>query len=326
MISRVADHCFWLGRYLERAESTARVLQVTRNLSLDAALTPRQCWHPVVVVSGQETRFTARFGPALDDGELVQRTLTWDEEELVSIRRSVAAARQNARSVRDVVSLEVWEALNELHLWMASEAARARYREDRDGFYRHVRSACQLALGFVQGTMLHDDPYHFIVLGTMLERAGQTARILDVHHHALTQLSMHQVVETAVFLALLRACSGFEPFMKRNRGPVTTLAVAAFLVLDPDFPRSIRFSVAAACERLARLLPGGAAGTPGAESLDRLRALDAWIALQRPAALEAGSAHEVLTRVVDETSAICDAIGRELLGQPAAPAPAQPPQ
>lgn len=327
MISRVADHCFWLGRYLERAESTARVLQVTRNLSLDAALTPRQCWHPVVVVSGEEARFTARFGPALDDGELVQRYLTWDEENLVSIRRSVDAARQNARSIREVVSLETWEALNELHLWMARDATQARYREDRDGFYRHVRRACQLALGLVQGTMLHDDPYHFIVLGTTLERAGQTARTLDVHHHALTQLAMHQVVETAVFLALLRACSGFEPFMKRNRGPVTTLAVAAFLVLDPDFPRSIRFSVATACERLARLIPsGGAPGAPGAESLTRLRALDAWMALQRPAALEAGTVHDLLTRVVDETSAICDAIGKELLGQAEAAEPAHPPQ
>jgi uncharacterized alpha-E superfamily protein len=326
VISRVADHCFWLGRYLERAESTARVLLVTRNLSLDAALTPRQCWQPVVVVSGEEARFTARFGSALDDGELVQRYLTWEEESVTSMRRSIGAARQNARSIREVVSLEMWQALNELHLWMSSEAAQARYRQDRDGFYRHVRGACQLALGLVQGTMLHDDPYHFIVLGTMLERAGQTARILDVQHHALTQLAMHQVVETAVFLALLRACSGFEPFMKRNRGPVTTLAVAAFLVLDPYFPRSIRFSVSTACERLARLLPSGAPGAPGSESLERLRALDTWIALQSSAALEAGSVHDLLTRVVDETAAICDAIGRELLGQAtSSPAP-EPPQ
>jgi uncharacterized alpha-E superfamily protein len=315
MISRVADHCFWLGRYLERAESTARVLQVTRNLSLDAALTPRQCWQPVIVVSGEEARFAARFGPAIEDGEAVQRYLTWDEDNLCSIRRSIGAARENARSIREVVSLETWEALNELHLWISREATLSRYRDDRDGFYRHVRRACQLAMGLIQGTMLHEDPYHFIVLGTMLERVGQTARILDVHHHALTQLATHQVVETAVFLALLRACSGFEPFMKRNRGPITPLAVACFLVLDPDFPRSIRFSISSAYGRLERLRPVGAVGSPGAESLERLRALDTWVAAQRPAALESGSIHDLLTRVVDESAAICDAIGRELLGQ-----------
>src|SRR5919206_564023 len=154
---------------------------------------------------------------------------------------------------------------------MSPPGAQARWRDDRHAFYRQVRRACQLALGFVQGTMLHDDPYDFIVLGVMLERAGQTARILDVHHHALTRVAAHQVLETAVFLALLRACSGFEPFMKRSRGAVTPLAVASFLVLDPEFPRSIRFASAIAHGRLERIRPAGAVGRPGGESLERLR-------------------------------------------------------
>jgi uncharacterized alpha-E superfamily protein len=316
MISRVADHCFWLGRYLERAESMARVLQVTRNLALDAGLPPQRCWQPVVVVSGEEASFFTRFGPRCDDGEVVQGYLAWDEENVCSIRRAVFAARDNARSIREVVSLETWEVVNELHLWLASAAAQQRWREDRHGFYRQVRRECQLALGFVQGTMLHDDPYDFIVLGGMLERAGQTARILDVHHHALTESAAHQVQETAVFLSLLRACSGFEPFMKRSRGTVTPLAVAGFLLLDPQFPRSIRFAVQVARGRLERIRPAGAVGQPGGESLERLRTLDAWMAEQRAPALGAGHGlHEVLTRVVDESAAICDAIGRELLGQ-----------
>jgi len=323
LISRVADHCFWYGRYLERAEGTARVLQVTRNLSLDAGLPADQTWQPVVVVCGEEAAFARRFGAGVYDAEVVQRYLTWDDENLSSMRRSIAAARENARSIREVVSLETWEATNELHLWMASPEAQARWRGDRHGFYRHVRNTCQLVLGFVQGTMLHDDPYDFIMLGMMLERAGQTARILDVHHHALTQGTANQVVEMAIFLALLRACSGFEPFMKRNRGAVTPPAVASFLVLDPQFPRSIRFSLATAHARLARIRPVGAVGTPGGESLERLRVLAEWIDQQRPAALEARSVlHDLLTRVVDDTAAICDAIGRELLGQaPVAPQP-----
>jgi uncharacterized alpha-E superfamily protein len=130
-------------------------------------------------------------------------------------------------------------------------------------------------------------------------------------------------VQVAVFLALLRACSGFEPFMKRSRGPVTPLTVASFLVLDPEFPRSVRFSIETAYGRLERIRPAGAIGRPGAESLERLRLLDAWISQQRAGALEAGSIHDLLTRVVDETAAICDAIGRELLGQAPAAAEAQ---
>jgi uncharacterized alpha-E superfamily protein len=324
LIARVADHCFWLGRYLERVESTARVLQVTRNLALDAGLTPRQCWHPVIVVSGEEARFGARFGADAHDGEAVQRYLTWDEENPSAMRRSLAGVRVNARSIREVVSLETWEAVNELYLWMASAEAEATWRADRDGFYRRIRRGCQHAFGLVNGTMLHDDPYQFIVLGLMLERAGQTARILDVHHHALAELATHHVEETAVFLALLRACSGFEAFMKRSRGAVTPHAIASFLVLDPQFPRSVRFAVASAHERLARLRPPDAVGCPGAGALERLRALDEWIAELRPAALEAGAIHERLTQVVDETTAICDAIARELLGQ-AQGAPAEDP-
>ncbi len=324
MISRVADHCFWLGRYLERAESTARVLQVTRNLSLDAGLSARQCWFPVVVVSGEEGNFLGRFGAGgLADGEVVQRYLAWDEDNLCSIRRSLAAARENARSIREVVSLETWEALNEVHLWMGGAAAQALFRDDRHAFYRHVRQACGLVLGLIHGTMLHEDAFDFILLGLMLERAGQTARILDVHHHALTQLEMHQVVEAAVWLSLLRSCSGFEPFMKRNRGPITSLAVASFLVLDSDFPRSVRFSIGAAHQRLSRIRPPDDAGLPGEESLGRLRVLEIWIAGQRPEALEPGAIHALLTHVVDETAGICDGIDRELLGHaPSVPSPA----
>jgi uncharacterized alpha-E superfamily protein len=318
VIARVADHCFWLGRYVERAESTARVLQVTRNLSLDTSLTPHQCWWPVLIVSGEEPHLGSEPGAELDDGEAVQHHLTWDGESATSIRRSIAAARENARSTREVVSLETWEALNELHLWMGSPDARARWQYDRDGFYRHVRRTCQLAAGLVDGTMLHDAPYHFIALGAMLERTGQTARILDVHHHALAALAAHEVVETAVFFALLRACSAFEPFMKRNRGPITPLAVTSFLVLEHDFPRSIRFAISAAYRRLARIRPPDAIGEPGAGCLERLRRFDTWIAAQGAGALAESGIHDLLTRVVDETAAICDGVGRELLGHESA--------
>jgi len=312
VISRVADGLFWLGRYLERAESSARVLLVTRNLALDGELAPRQVWQPAVVVSGEEEAFRARYGEqGLEGAERVQEHLTW-EPSASSIAQAVGAARENARSVREAISLETWEAVNELHLWLGREG-RAEYAGDRHGFYRRIRQSVQLCLGVVHGTMLHDDAFDFILLGVMLERAGQTARILDVHHHALLQMPAHQVVETALWLALLRACSGFEPFMKRFQGRVSGGTVARFLLLDGRFPRSVCHCLHGAASRLARLSsPGEGRG----RSLGRLRELEAWVLDEGGPAAESGQLHGLLTRVVDETHAICDEIGRELLGHP----------
>src|SRR5206468_3186440 len=116
VISRVADHCFWFGRYLERAESAARLLHVTGNLSLDAELTAEQCWLPVIIVSGEREHFFEKHGPdAAHDGEIVQQYMIWDDDNLTSIRSSITSARENARSIRDVVSLEAWETINELY-------------------------------------------------------------------------------------------------------------------------------------------------------------------------------------------------------------------
>ncbi|HWN71418.1 MAG TPA: alpha-E domain-containing protein, partial [Haliangium sp.] len=187
LISRVADCCFWLGRYVERAESSARVLQATISLALDGELSPRQCWHPVVVVSGEEPAFLDRVGEsALEDGEAVQRYLVWDPDCPVALQRSIVAARENARSIREVLSADAWEAINELYLWLAGDAATREFTEGRDGFYRRIRQSTQLALGLLRSTMLHDTALDFAWLGVLIERVGQTARLLDVHHYALT--------------------------------------------------------------------------------------------------------------------------------------------
>lgn len=320
MISRVADHCFWFGRYIERTESTARVLSVTRALALDGELTAQQAWAPVVIVSGQDAEFQKEHGAAAhDDGELVQRYLARDLDNPVSIACSVAAARENARSIREVIAQEVWEVINELHLWLRSSAADADWAGHRHGFYRRVRNSSQLLLGLLRSTMLHDTPLDFIWLGMLLERTGQTARLLDVHHHALTQLSTHQVVETALWLSLLRACSGFEPFMKRYQGRVANGAVASFLILERRFPRSIRYCVGSAYDRLCAIRPPADVHLPGGGAVDRLHAFDAWVDALTPEDLGGAAIHEVLTHVVDEVSSVCDKIGSELLGYGRAP-------
>jgi uncharacterized alpha-E superfamily protein len=319
MIARVADHCFWLGRYIERTESTARVLEVTRSLALDAELAPRRCWQPLVIVAGQEADFGARFGKdALDDGEAVQHYLTWDKDNPVSLWRSAAAARENARSIREVISLEVWQVLNELKVFLSSEAADATYTSDRHALYAQVRRSTQLALGLLRSTMLHDDPLDFIWLGVLLERVGQTARLLDVQYHALVaEGAPHPVLETALWLSLLRACSGFEAFMKRSRGKVGGAQVAAFLVLEARFPRSVVYCVKSARERLASICQaGGPRGeVAGARALARLGALEGYLQAIAPAELEGARVHDALTHVVNETHGVCDFIGSEILGQ-----------
>ncbi len=315
MISRVADNLFWLGRYLERAEATARVLSVTRNLTLDGELRPRQAWLAAVAVFGEEAQLRVRRGDAvLDDGEAVQDYLTW-QDDAASISQAVWAARENARSVREVISLETWESVNGLYLWLAG-AGREGFDQDRHGFYRTVRDAVQRTVGVLHGTMLHDDALDFILLGVMLERAGQTSRTLDVHHELP---GVHQVVETAVWLALLRACSGFEPYMKRFQGEASASTVARFLVLDARFPRSVAFCLHDAVERLTRIR------TPAADargqSLLRLRSLEAWVLDEAGPAIDGGALHQLLTQVVDQSHELCGELGRELLGAPAGDSP-----
>lgn len=325
MIARVADHCFWLGRYIERAESTARHLHVTDTLALDAELPPGRVWPPLVIVSGQEQDFVERFGrEALGVEEQVQHYLARDPENGVSLRCSIAAARENARSIRDVVSLEVWQIVNELHLFFLSSEADAMYQTDKDALYLRVRQSTQLALGLLRSTMLHDTPLDFIWLGVLLERLGQTARLLDVEHHAMNaNHGQHPVLDTALWLSLLRACSGFEPFMKRNQGRVTGAAVAAFLVLEPSFPRSVRYCTTSARERLATICNNDE--LPGRSALTRLQALEAWL-LELPAdSLTGERVHEVLTHVVREGDAVSADVSDELWGEvPEAGADATP--
>jgi uncharacterized alpha-E superfamily protein len=326
MISRVADHCFWLGRYLERAESTARLLQVTAGLALDAQLTPAQCWAPIIITAGEQWRFPVLYGEeAMGDGEAVQRYLTFDARVPVSLVQSVASARDNARSIREVISLEAWEALNALHLYLQGPQARARYDEERDAFFRRVRRDVQLCVSLLGASMLHDHPLHFVLLGQELERVGQTARILDVQYHAFLSPAAParddaQVVQVSLWLSLLKACYGFEAFMKSHRGVVTAPAVAGFLIFEPRFPRSVRHGLRAAGE-IVHLLRPPAVEVGGLKTARQLGQLEAWLEERHARnGLDAQGVHQLLTHVVDETQALCDLVQAELIHATATPA------
>ena len=319
MISRVADHCFWFGRYVERAEATARMLGASVSLALDAELPSSQVWRPIIVVSGEEDQFRARIAgddeahTAWGDGEVVQKFMVWDEDVGVSLAKSVLGARWNARSIREVLSLEAWEAVNELHLFMRADTTPQLYAGQREQFYATIRKSTQLTLGLLRSTMLHDEPLDFVWLGVLLERLSQTARMLDVHHYAFTNLPRrHEVVETALWLSLLRALSGSEAYLKRAAGRVSSEGVARFLLSEEAFPRSVAYCVTSAYDRLAHIRPADQHDLPGGASLEQLRVLDAWVRARAKEPL--GSVHDVLTHVVDEVHEICGTLGRELLG------------
>jgi uncharacterized alpha-E superfamily protein len=305
VISRVADHCFWVGRYIERAESTARLLQVTRALAFDAELPPLHCWRPLVIVSGQYAEFVANFGAdAAGNGDVVQRYMTWAPENPVSIRNSIRSSREGVRSIREVLGHEIWQATNELFLWFVGEEAASKYQQDRDEVYRNVRRSTQLCLGLVRSTMMHDTPMDFLWLGVLLERIGQTARTLDMHHHIQGAAEGQQpLLQTALWLSLLRACSGFEAFMRRQQGRVSRDAAVQFLLFEARFPRSLRYCIRSAVGLARRVAPPEAKGAMAA-ARTRLEALDRWLDDQEAKGIPL-SVHALLTHVVDEAGATC---------------------
>lgn len=242
MISRVAESCFWLDRYIERVEAMARLLDVAQTFQLDVDLGRAERWRPLVIVAGQERDFAEKTPPELrDDAETVQRYLCLDKSNPASIMRSLFWARENARTIRETVSLEMWLTLNDLWLWFGGRSARRLWDADRSAFYAHLRNQCALFHGHAAATMLHEDPYEFMRLGTALERVSQTARLLDVKHHAMGPDSLGQetAAEAAQWLVVLRSCAAIEPFFKRPTNEISGHDIAAFLLFDPAFPRSV---------------------------------------------------------------------------------------
>jgi uncharacterized alpha-E superfamily protein len=305
MISRVADHCFWTGRYLERAENTARMLEVNQTLLLDFAVPVNQQWKPLLIISGiHDTQWEP-------DGETVQNHLTWEITNPVSIASSIASARENARNIREVISAEAWERINHSYLWMQSAHARKLYQVDRSAFYSRIKRINQLIAGISEGTMSHDEAWDFIQLGKYLERACQTARILDVKYHMLLPTPEHvgTPIDNAHWVAILMSCSGYEPFRKRRPGSDPGLAVADFLIFDSSFPRSVRFCLEK-CQQAAHSISGRPVGQPGNEVEHALGSLVGWLNLIRIADCVEAGLHDALTGVIDRIHEIGDAIDR----------------
>jgi uncharacterized alpha-E superfamily protein len=317
MISRVAECCFWLARYLERVDSLARLLAVHHGLHIDAVASSQYRWRPLLRVTGQEQAYVERLGEdSLDDGEAIERYVTWDEENASSLLHAVAAARENARTVREVMSLEPWEAINDLWLWMNDEASRRLYDQNRSAFYEHLFRSTVLFHGLTHATMLHDEPFSFVKLGRAVERAGQTARILDAHSGRAPGTE-GDAADAARWLATLRSCCAYDPFFRRSKHFLDQRSVTEFLLFDRDFPRSVLFSLDEARSLLFELRRDDPRGLPrrSTESLERIRGellqMDMTDVRRR-------GFHRTLGWIIDATDKLCDAIHDDYLDPPEA--------
>jgi uncharacterized alpha-E superfamily protein len=314
MISRVAESCYWLNRYMERVEVLARILGVNVAFQLDVEIEDAERWRPLVIVVGQEADFLKRTKESLqDDPETVQDYLTWDEENPSSLYASLRTARDNARTIRETISLEMWETINDLWVFLNERRAQRLYRSDRQAFFLRIRNQCLLFHGMAQATMLHEDPLEFMRLGTAIERVGQTARLLDVKHHSIgptREEKEESPVEIAQWLAILRFCSGVEPFLKRRTAAPSGKSVAEFLIFDPAFARSVTHNLDRSDNFLRLVRPPGEStiGEPSQTLLTEVRAQLASMTIET---VLAEGLHETLTWIVESMAQVSASIHRD---------------
>jgi uncharacterized alpha-E superfamily protein len=240
MLSRVASSIYWLNRYIERAENYARFIEVNLNLSLDLPRGTAEQWEPLVATTGDHESFAARYGKATK-GTVIQ-FLSSDAANPNSILSCLVAARENARSVREIISTDMWEQVNRFHLMVRDAVSRGLASQNLHAFLADVKANSHLFLGITDATMSHGEGWHFARLGRLLERADKTSRILDVKYFILlpTVAEVGTPFDIIQWSALLKSASALEMYCKQH-GRISPNPVAEFLILNPNFPRAIRY-------------------------------------------------------------------------------------
>ncbi|MDZ4097177.1 MAG: alpha-E domain-containing protein [Methylophilaceae bacterium] len=241
MLSRTADHLYWMARYIERAENMARVLDVTYNMSLvpNAAESESALWEPALQIAGNIEAFEARYDEYTAAN--VIHYLAMDEENPSSIFNALRSARENARAVRVALSAETWENINALWLEFGQYFGANLAESGLSAFCDWVKSRSHLFRGVSFGTMLRDDAFRFVRLGTFIERADNTARLLDVKYHLLLpdEEEIGGAVDYYEWSAVLRSVSAFQAYQKVFSDTIEPWRVAELLVLRDDMPRSL---------------------------------------------------------------------------------------
>lgn len=272
MLSRVAESIFWMSRYVERAENTARFVDVTLNMLLDQ---PHQAeelqWQPLVSTTGDVELFEEKYAGATADN--VIHFLTFDRDYCNSILSSLYAARENARSVRESISSEMWEQLNGYYHFVRA-ASQAQAMPSPSEFFQQVKQQSHLFNGITDATLPRGKGWNLFNLGRLLERADKTSRILDVKYFTLlpSVIDVGTPIDDLQWSAVLRSVSGFEAYRKRYHG-ITVERIVEFLVLDRAFPRSIQHCVIHADTSLHEFSgsPLGSFSNPAEQRFGRLR-------------------------------------------------------
>lgn len=268
MLSRVAESGYWMSRYMERAENIARFIDVNLHLSLDLPVDESHQWAPLVQVTGDRALFEERFGEPTRAN--VFEFLTFDETYSNSIISCFRKARENARSIREVISSELWQQANELFLTITAPGARRRALNNPNAFYTQIKEGCTLFKGLSDATMTHGEAWQFLRVGRMTERADKTSRILDVKYFMLLPEANYvgMPYDNIQWAAVLKSASALEMYrMQYHR--ITPEQVAEFLILNRNFPRSIRFCVATA-ESALRNITGAPDGSYSNEAERRI--------------------------------------------------------
>ncbi len=274
MLSRVADSAYWMSRYVERAENISRFINVNFSLILDQQLEGHEQWEPLVHITGDYELFKEKYGEA--NGDNVIEFLTFDKDYPNSIFSCVRSARENARTIREAISSEMWEYLNRLYLKVRDRAQRKRevLSNEANQFFTEIRLAGNLFDGITDNTLTHNEAWHFCRLGRLLERADKTSRMLDVKYFILlpSLADIGTPFDELQWSALLRSASAYEMYRKRY-GRITPDNVIRFLILDHEFPRAMLYCVTKSEESLHDITgtPMGAYANYAEQKLGSLR-------------------------------------------------------
>ncbi|TKB08622.1 alpha-E domain-containing protein [Desulforhopalus sp. IMCC35007] len=273
MLSRVANSIYWMCRYIERAENVARFIDVNLNLLLDMPADEKEQWSPLIMTTGDQEIYEKTEQNYTQ--EEVIWFLTFDRTYPNSILSCVSAARENARSIREIISSEMWEHLNNFYLELIKEDAIKMAIHDPNRFFKIVKMRSHLLTGLLDSTMSHGEAWNFARIGMMVERADKTSRILDVKYFMLLPEAslVNAPIDNIQWISVLRSASAFEMYRKEFHR-ITPQNVANFLIFNRLFPRSIYHCLSKAQVCLHRITgsPIGASTSPAEKRLGRLMA------------------------------------------------------
>lgn len=242
MLSRVAEHIYWMARYIERTENTARLIMVNTNLLLDLPKGLQPGWQPIIEILGTEEFFLQHYDELNERSVL--KFLIADLQNPSSILRSLRVARENARTIRDIIPRESWEQVNDLYLMAKGNATSGYSKRGRYDYLKRIVLGTQTITGLLAGTMLHDVGYDFLRLGRNLERAEMTTRIIDVRSANL--LEEHEGLtpfENIQWMSVLKSLSAYQMYRRTIQVRVRRRDVLKFLLKDKQFPRSFFYNL-----------------------------------------------------------------------------------